>query len=121
MTKLIVPFGGEVETIIGPAGVGDLCVTVQGGRNGLLGKLLGEDMTVKEAMEETKDQTIEGYPTTKGIGRLVKELEKKAKLNIKRDLPLFSQLYAVLYKGKPAQKAIKDYWRVDRDNICVTS
>jgi len=121
MAKLIVPWGGEMETIIGPAGVGDLSVTVQGGRNGLLGKLLGEGMTVKEAMKEMKDQTIEGYPTTKGIYRLAKELEEKSKLDIKKNLPLFSQLYAVLYKGKPAQKAIKDYWRVDRDNICVTS
>jgi len=110
MAKVIVPQGGKLETIMGLAGVGDLYVTVQGGRNGLLGKLLGRGMTVKQAMEEMKGQTIEGYAAAKGIYRLAKGLEENSKLDIGKGLPLFTQLYAVLYGGKQDQKAIEDYW-----------
>ena len=110
MAKLIVPQGGKLETVMGQAGVGDLYCTVQGGRNGILGKLLGKGMSIKEAMEEMRDQTVEGYAATKGVYRLAKELQEKSRLNIKKDLPLFRQLYAVLYGGKSAQKAIENYW-----------
>ncbi len=109
MSRLIIPYGGKLETIMGLAGVGDLYLTVQRGRNGALGKLLGGGMTVEEAMEEMKDQTVEGYIATKGIHRLAKELERKSKVHIDKNLPLFRQLYAVLYEGKPAQKGINDY------------
>ena len=110
MAKLIVPQGGKLETVMGQAGVGDLYCTVQGGRNGILGKLLGKGMSIKEAMEKMRDQTVEGYSATKGVYRLAKELQEKSRLNIKKDLPLFRQLYAVLYGGKSAQKAIENYW-----------
>jgi len=110
MSKLIIPYGGRLETIMGSAGVGDLYVTVQGGRNGWLGKLLGQGMKIKEAIERMKGQTIEGYTTTEGICRLAKELERRSILNIKKDLPLFTRLYAVLYEEKSAQEVIKDYW-----------
>ena len=121
MAKLIVPQGGKLKTIMGLAGIGDLYVTVQGGRNGFLGKLLGRGTTIKKAMEEMKDRTIEGYPATKDIYRLAEELEKRSKLIIKKDLPLFRQLYAVLYEEKSAQKAIKDYWKINSKDIYTTN
>ncbi len=40
MSRIILPLGGKLETISGPAEVGDLYVTVQSGRNGALGRLL---------------------------------------------------------------------------------
>ncbi len=109
MSRLIIPYGGKLKTIMGLAGVGDLYLTVQRGRNGAFGKLLGRGKMVEEAMEEKKDQTIEGYTATKGIYRLAKELEEKSKLNIDKNLPLFRQLYAVLYEGKSVQEGINDY------------
>ena len=58
-----------------------------------------------------ENQTIEGYATTAAISRLVGELEREGKLNLRQDLPLFNLLYALLYQAKPAQEVIRDYWR----------
>ncbi len=110
MSRIILPLGGRLETISGAAGVGDLYLTVQSGRNGALGRLLGQGMKVEEALEKMKGQTIEGYATTRGMQRLVKRLEKKGRLDPDKDLPLFKELYAVLYEGKPAPRVIRDYW-----------
>ena len=111
MTRIVTLKGGKVETVSGLAGVGDLYVTVQGGRNGAFGALLGQGMTVDEALKQMENQTIEGYATTAGISRLVRELEREGKLNLRQDLPLFNLLYALLYQAKPAQQVIKDYWK----------
>ena len=110
MSRIILPLGGRLETISGPAGVGDLYLTVQSGRNGALGRLLGQGMKIEEALEKMKWQTIEGYTTARGMHRLAKGLEKEGKLDLNKDLPLFKELYAVLYEGKPARRVIKDYW-----------
>ena len=110
MSKFIVPCGGNLETVMGTAGVGDLYVTVQGGRNGRLGRLLGLGMRVSQALEQMKDQTVEGYTTCQGMLRLAKELERKCVLQIKRDLPLFVELYEVLYCQKKVERVIKEYW-----------
>ena len=110
MSRIILPLGGRLETVSGPAGVGDLYVTVQSGRNGALGRLLGQGMKVEEALEKMKGQTIEGYATARGMHRLAKRLEKEGRLDSNKDLPLFQELYAVLYQGKPAPRVIRDYW-----------
>ncbi|MFQ5835832.1 MAG: NAD(P)H-dependent glycerol-3-phosphate dehydrogenase [bacterium] len=110
MSRIILPLGGRLETISGPAGVGDLYVTVQSGRNGALGRFLGQGLKIEEALEKMKGQTIEGYTTARGIHRLAKRLEKEGGLDLNRDLPLFKELYAVLYEGKPAPRVINDYW-----------
>jgi len=110
MSRIIIPYGGKLETVMGQAGVGDLYVTIQGGRNGSFGKLLGQGMDVKEAMEKMKDQTVEGYIATRGMYRLAKDLEEKSIISIKEDLPLFNELYFVLYEGKSPAKAIEDYF-----------
>ena len=64
-----------------------------------------------EALKQMENQTIEGYATTAAISRLVGELEREGKLNLRQDLPLFNLLYALLYQAKPAQQVIRDYWR----------
>lgn len=110
MSRIILPLGGGLETISGPAGVGDLYVTVQSGRNGALGRLLGHGMKVEEALKKMKGQTTEGYATARGMHRLAKRLEKEGRLDLNRDLPLFKELYAVLYQDKPAHRVINDYW-----------
>jgi glycerol-3-phosphate dehydrogenase (NAD(P)+) len=110
MSRIILPLGGRLETISGPAGVGDLYLTVQSGRNGALGRLLGQGMRVEEALEKMKGQTIEGYATARGMHRLAKRLEKEGGLDLDKDLPLFKELYAVLYEDKPAPRVIRDYW-----------
>ena len=89
--------------------MGDLYVTSQGGRNRTLGKLLGEENSVEDALKKMKGQTIEGYTTVKGIRRIADELEKDGKLKIKDDLFLFRNLYEILYEGENARLLVQNY------------
>ncbi|MDI3481267.1 MAG: glycerol-3-phosphate dehydrogenase [Tepidanaerobacteraceae bacterium] len=109
LAALVKAKGGDVETALGLAGVGDLYVTSQGGRNRTLGKLLGQGKTMKEAVEEMKNQTVEGYPAAKVGYKLAATLEQQGKLNLS-DVSLLVELYRILYEGKPAVEALKDYW-----------
>ena len=61
--------GGRRETAFGLAGVGDLHVTVGGGRNSRLGRALGEGMTVDAAMGgPLKGETVEGVDVGRVLG-----------------------------------------------------
>jgi len=64
---------GKKETVLGLAGIGDLYVSVDGGRNSMMGEYLGQGMTFKEA-KKTKmpNDTIEGADLALEIGLKVK-------------------------------------------------
>lgn len=59
MNRLALRRGGRPETILGPAGAGDLYVTCLGGRNGKFGRLLGAGQTPDQA-RATIGSTVEG-------------------------------------------------------------
>jgi glycerol-3-phosphate dehydrogenase (NAD(P)+) len=68
MRVIVKSFGGNDETVIGPAGLGDLNVTIKKveGRNVSFGRLLGKGMNFEEAikyMHASGKTTIEGIPT----------------------------------------------------------
>lgn len=110
--KIVTAAGGNPETVLGPAGVGDLYVTAQGGRNRSLGKMLGEGGAVESAVErmQATGQTIEGYGAVQDGYSLARLLEKEGKLEIDRDLPLLNGLYVILFEGKPVDEVIRGYW-----------
>ena len=64
---------GKKETVMGLAGIGDLYVSADGGRNSKMGVYLGQGMTFKEA-KKTKmpNDTIEGADLALEIGIKVK-------------------------------------------------
>ena len=71
---------GKKETVIGLAGIGDLYVSADGGRNSKMGEYLGQGMKFKEA-KKTKmpNETIEGADLALEIGKKVKsEFDNKA-------------------------------------------
>jgi len=76
---------GKKETVMGLAGIGDLYVSADGGRNSKMGEYLGQGMTFKEA-KKTKmlNDTVEGADLIFEIGKKVKEDfdEKKLPLMI---------------------------------------
>jgi glycerol-3-phosphate dehydrogenase (NAD(P)+) len=109
LAALVKAKGGNMETTLGLAGIGDLYVTAQGGRNRALGKLLGQGKSMKDALEEMKNQTIEGYSAAKVGYKLAKTLEEEGKLKLS-DISLLAELYRVLFEDKPAVEALKDYW-----------
>ena len=60
---------GDMANVYGLAGVGDLYVTCQAGRNSRMGSLLGEGMHYREAKNERmRDETIEGAELALAIG-----------------------------------------------------
>lgn len=68
MARLTPWLGGARDTAYGLAGIGDLHVTVGGGRNSRLGRLLGEGMTIEAAMAgPMAGETVEGVD----VGRIL--------------------------------------------------
>ena len=60
---------GDQANVYGLAGLGDLYVTCQAGRNSRMGKLLGQGMVYREAMnEKMRDETVEGAELALTIG-----------------------------------------------------
>ena len=110
MANILEAFGGKRETALGIAGIGDYYVTSRGGRNGKFGSLLGQGKSIKEALEIMKNATIEGIAMTLNGYSLLEELENQGRLNFKEDVPLFLEIYNILYKGKPIRVAIESYW-----------
>ena len=65
--------GGSKETVIGLAGIGDLYVSADGGRNSKMGQFLGQGMTFKKAKKEKmQNETVEGADLIMEIGTKVK-------------------------------------------------
>lgn len=66
MARLCERFGGRRDTAFDLAGLGDLHVTVGGGRNSHLGHELGRDRTVSDVMaKELAGETVEGIDTAR--------------------------------------------------------
>ena len=64
---------GKKETVLGLAGIGDLYVSADGGRNSKMGEYLGKGMTFKEAKKtKMSNDTIEGADLAQEIGSKVK-------------------------------------------------
>lgn len=113
MANIVEAFGGNRETAMGIAGVGDYYVTSQSGRNGKFGRILSQGKSIQEALEIMDNATVEGISMTLNGYKLLKELEDKDKFDFKKNAPLFLEIYKILYQGKDIDEAIKDYWNRD--------
>jgi len=87
---------GKKETVMGLAGIGDLYVSADGGRNSKMGEYLGSGMTFKEAKEKKMPyETIEGADLIYEIGLKVK---KDFKITT---LPIMIAMINTIYKEIP--------------------
>jgi len=79
MVEIVSYYSGRVETVYGLAGLGDLYVSVSGGRNSKMGKFLGKGFLYKEAKEKfMKNITVEGAQLALDIGpKLISNFDKK--------------------------------------------
>ena len=64
---------------MGLAGIADLYVSADGGRNSKMGKYLGEGMTFKDAKKiKMPNETVEGADLAKEIGlKVIKDFDNK--------------------------------------------
>mgnify|MGYP002831236892 CR=1 FL=1 len=96
MAEFVSYYSGKVETVYGLAGLGDLHVSVAGGRNSKMGMYLGQGYLYKDAKENfMKDTTVEG-------AQLALEIGPKIMKNFKENqFPLmFSILKCVCHNKK---------------------
>jgi len=79
MAELVSYYSGKVETVYGLSGLGDLYVSVAGGRNSKMGMYLGQGYLYKDAKENfMKDITVEGAELAFEIGpKIMKNFKEK--------------------------------------------
>ena|SRR5260221_5086464 len=101
LRRLGVACGAQPETFSGLSGLGDLMVTCFSklSRNRGFGERLGRGETVAE-IASSMVSVAEGYP----MARSAYELARKHGIQT----PIIDQVYATLYEGKDARKALLD-------------
>lgn len=97
--RLGIRLGGEAETFMGLAGIGDLVLTCTDNqsRNRRFGIALAQGMSQQQALDSI-GQVVEGIHTAQEIHRLAE------RLNI--DMPITEQVYKVLFQGADPREAV---------------
>jgi glycerol-3-phosphate dehydrogenase (NAD(P)+) len=106
IAQFVEAVGGRKETAYGLSGFGDLIATFRGGRNGMLGELLGKGFSAREAFEELQRRgvgVVEGYVNARRAYKLMQSLNSKGR-NL--NFPLLQGIYDVLYNGKRVEDVL---------------
>jgi len=95
---------GKKETVIGLAGIGDLYVSADGGRNSKMGEYLGQGITYKEAKKtKMSNITVEGADLALEIGKKIKsDFDSKT-------LPLMISIINTICEEKPLKIDWKNF------------
>ncbi len=99
--RLGIELGGDAETFMGLAGMGDLVLTCTDNqsRNRRFGIAIAQGMTQQQAVDSI-GQVVEGIKTTEEVYRLA------ARLHI--DMPITQQVYRVLYENADPHQAVHE-------------
>jgi glycerol-3-phosphate dehydrogenase (NAD(P)+) len=99
MMRLGVAMGGRRETFFGLSGIGDLMVTCfsRHSRNRKVGERLGQGESPAQ-IQSSMQMVAEGIPTALSAWQCASKLGVEA--------PITSEVYAVLYQGKPPHEAM---------------
>jgi glycerol-3-phosphate dehydrogenase (NAD(P)+) len=99
MKRILKLIGSEDENIVLSAG--DLYVTVFGGRTRKIGTMLGQGLSMEEAMSKLKGVTLESIVIATRTARAVKKLAKRGIVKID-DFPLLMHIDNVINNGAKA-------------------
>ena len=101
MTKLGIRLGANPNTFFGLSGVGDLMTTCfsRHGRNLRVGRELGQGKKIQEILAGM-EMVAEGVDTAEAVMTLSKRVGV--------ELPIMSEVYNVLFKGKDCFRAVED-------------
>ena len=91
--------GGRAETPFGLAGVGDMYVTSQGGRNVRAGRLVGRSLRFSEVRKRIPGVTLEGAAAIVVIGDALPRLTERGIIK-PEDFPLLRHLHAVVARDE---------------------
>lgn len=101
ISRLGIAMGGAVESFTGLTGIGDLIVTCASvhSRNRKAGYLIGQGMSMQEAMNEVK-MVVEGVYSTKAAVKLGEKYGVS--------LPIINKVNEVLFEGKDPKEAVNE-------------
>lgn len=101
ISRLGIKMGGKIETFSGLTGIGDLIVTCASvhSRNRKAGYLIGQGMSMEEAMAEVK-MVVEGVYSAKAARALAEKYQVS--------MPIVEQVNEVLFEGKDPKEAVKE-------------
>jgi len=104
MITFVEKLKGKKETVIGLAGIGDLYVSADGGRNSKMGEHLGKGMTFQEAKKtKMSNITVEGADLALEIGpKIKKDFDNKT-------LPLMISMIDTICEEKPLKINWKNF------------
>mgnify|MGYP001223406951 CR=1 FL=1 len=104
MITFVEKLKGKKETVIGLAGIGDLYVSADGGRNSKMGEYLGQGMTFNEAKKtKMSNVTVEGADLALEIGKKIKkDFDSKT-------LPLMISMIDTICEEKPLKVDWKNF------------
>ena len=99
ISRLGIAMGGQAETFMGLAGLGDLALTCTDNqsRNRRMGLALAAGKTIEQAKEEIGQQ-VEGVGTAR-------EVKRRAEI-LGVDMPITEQVYRVLYEGLSPKEGV---------------
>jgi len=99
MMRLGLAMGGQRETFMGLAGLGDLVLTCTNNqsRNRRFGVAIGKDISLKKAEQEI-GQVVEGVYSAKEVHHLITQYAIEA--------PISEQVYRILYENLSPQEAV---------------
>lgn len=98
--KRLLEFQGSPSLDVFAVGIGDLYVTVYGGRTRLVGILLGRGLSIDEAKAELKGVTLESLVVAERVARAIKINAQKGVLNLE-DFPLLTHIDEIITDKKP--------------------
>lgn len=101
MTRLSLAKGGQMATLSGLAGLGDLVLTCTGdlSRNRMVGYRLGQGENIKHITASMK-MVAEGVINTKTVRALANEAGV--------EMPITEAVYGVIYQDKSPQEAVRE-------------
>jgi glycerol-3-phosphate dehydrogenase (NAD(P)+) len=98
MRRIVSLCGGDSESVIGLPGVGDLDVTTNGGRTGRFGALLGQGLSVSEAVARMAGATLECIEIIAVLRQAMQRWQEQGALR-PGQLPLLEHMAAVVLDG----------------------
>jgi glycerol-3-phosphate dehydrogenase (NAD(P)+) len=109
LLALTIALGGQIESVWGMSGVGDLYVTCQAGRNSKLGNNLGRGLTYNQVREgPMKGETIEGADLGRASAHAIRAMIADGTLT-NRALPLMLALLSALSTETPLVMPWQDF------------
>ena len=98
MRKLIAMQGGSEDSYF--VGIGDLYVTVYGGRTRKVGILLGEGYTIDEALEKLQGVTLESLVVAGRVAKALRIKAQRGEIDLE-DFPLLMHVDSIVTDKQP--------------------